>query len=117
MGGLASSSCFQHFGGAFLFYVAITKTLLLALVNRGGYNSGDYMAQRTEELIQNAATWCRQKRGRQSELARALGINRQAVYEWFKQKRQPTTEQALTLIEFLADPEKFQKEGRARGKT
>jgi DNA-binding transcriptional regulator YiaG len=59
------------------------------------------MTPRTEELIAEIEKWCAQKRGRQSELARTLGIKRQTVQAWIRRERRPTTEQALAIIELL----------------
>jgi transcriptional regulator with XRE-family HTH domain len=62
------------------------------------------METRTERLISRIERWCSEKRGRQSELARYLGIDRQAVQAWIKRTRHPSAEQTLAILEFLEDP-------------
>lgn len=61
------------------------------------------MPARTEKLLAELKAWCDQERGRQSEVARLLGISRQTVSDWFRPEKhkQPTAEQALALLEFL----------------
>jgi predicted XRE-type DNA-binding protein len=67
------------------------------------------MLPRTEKLMTEIESWCAEKRGRQSELARSLGVSRQELNVWIKRKQKPPSEVTLALIEFLQDPEAFQK--------
>ena len=61
------------------------------------------MPETIETLLSTAKQWCDGKRGRRSELARVLGVSRQAVSDWFKDQRTktPTADQALKLQDFL----------------
>jgi transcriptional regulator with XRE-family HTH domain len=70
------------------------------------YPSGEKMARRTERLLAQVKAWCDQERGRQSQLARFLGVSRQTVSDWFKpeKKKNPTAEQALAMLEWLKKP-------------
>jgi DNA-binding XRE family transcriptional regulator len=70
------------------------------------------MLERTESLIADLEAWCSKKRGRQTELARAIGVTRQAVNFWLTRRSSPTSEQTLAIIEFLENPEKFRRERR-----
>lgn len=54
-------------------------------------------------------TWCDEKRGRRSEIARLLGIGRQSVTDWFSGRQQPTAEQILFVQEFLVKRRKKRK--------
>jgi DNA-binding transcriptional regulator YiaG len=42
-----------------------------------------------------------EERGRRSEFARLVGIERQAVTDWLAGRQEPTGEQVLALVEFL----------------
>jgi len=75
-----------------------------------------HMRPKTENLIDELRQWCDVERGRRSEVSRILNITRQAVSDWFSGKSHPNSEQTLTLIEFLENPEKFRKPGRGLGK-
>ena len=57
---------------------------------------------RTEQLLRELKAWCDQKHGRQSEIARYLGVPRQAINNWFGGRNWPTGEQVLAIQEFLA---------------
>ena len=56
---------------------------------------------RIRSLLNDLRQWCTQERGRQAEVARFLGVFPQAVSDWFADKKQPTGEQALAILEFL----------------
>lgn len=64
------------------------------------------MPERVRKLLAEAEQWC-QQRGRQTELAHALGVTRHAVNAWFSEYKKavphknPTAEQALELQAFL----------------
>jgi hypothetical protein len=66
----------------------------------------------TGSLLSELKEWCDHEHGRRSELARIMGVKPQAVSAWFTRKNNPTSEQTITIIEFLKDPEKFRKPGR-----
>jgi DNA-binding transcriptional regulator YiaG len=68
------------------------------------------MADRTEALISRIEKWCEAKRGRQSQIAVRLSVDRQTVNEWIKRRRKPTSEQTLALIEFLDSQEHDEQE-------
>jgi transcriptional regulator with XRE-family HTH domain len=61
------------------------------------------MSQRLKMLLAEARAWCDAEYGRRSELARLLGVSRQAISAWFSpnQKKSPTADQALELAAFL----------------
>ena len=57
---------------------------------------------RVTRLVSELKAWSDEQHGRQSELARYLGISRQAINNWFGGRSGPTAEQALAIQEFLA---------------
>jgi transcriptional regulator with XRE-family HTH domain len=63
------------------------------------------MSERLKRLLAEARAWAtaNEQRGKRSKLAEALGVSRQAVSAWLaaNPKKQPTTEQALAMTEFL----------------
>jgi hypothetical protein len=61
------------------------------------------MPPRIDKLLQELKLWCDEHHGRKAEVARFLGLPRQAVSNWFgSRERYPTAEQALAIQEFLA---------------
>lgn len=62
---------------------------------------------RLKALLSLAKEWCDQERGRQSWLARYLGVSRHTLNNWFRESKhevplkRPNAEQALALDEFL----------------
>jgi DNA-binding XRE family transcriptional regulator len=55
----------------------------------------------TEQLINQLKAWAAEERGRQSEIARILGVSRQSVSEWFSGKAVPNWETGLKIQAFL----------------
>lgn len=68
-------------------------------------------SQRLKRLLADARVWCKEVRGRQSELAAVLGVSRYSVSAWFaaEPKKQPTAEQALAMLEFLEQQRRGKK--------
>lgn len=58
--------------------------------------------EKAQELLAELGDWCAEKRGRQSELARAIGATPQAVNDWLNGRKRMTGEQALRVKEFVA---------------
>jgi Putative antitoxin of bacterial toxin-antitoxin system, YdaS/YdaT len=58
--------------------------------------------EKAEVLLAELGDWCAEKRGRQSELARAIGATPQAVNNWLNGRKKMTGEQVLNVIEFMA---------------
>jgi DNA-binding transcriptional regulator YiaG len=67
--------------------------------------------ERLKRLLAEAHAWCKDARGRQSELATVLGVSRHSVSAWFaaEPKKQPTAEQALAMLEFLEQQRRGKK--------
>ena len=59
------------------------------------------MHQKTKELIDALNEWCTREYGRQSEVARFLGVSRGLVGDWRSGRRMPNADQAFMLIDFL----------------
>ena len=55
----------------------------------------------TERLLSELRDWCKAEYGRQSEIARALGVSRQQVYDWINRRTMPTLEMGFRLQSFL----------------
>ena len=52
-------------------------------------------------LISDLRTWCKGKHGRQTYLAKILGINRKRFTEWFSGNAQPSLSVGLKIKTFL----------------
>jgi transcriptional regulator with XRE-family HTH domain len=59
------------------------------------------MGQRTAQLLEILRLWCRKERGRQTQVARVLGIRPSTVADWMSGRRQFTGEQSMAVNEFL----------------
>jgi hypothetical protein len=67
--------------------------------------------ERVKRLLEEARIWCRQQRGRQTQLAKILGVSPQALSAWWTQYRgkQPTAEQILALDAFIRSERRKRK--------
>jgi DNA-binding transcriptional regulator YiaG len=65
---------------------------------------------RREQLLADLKAWSEKHQIKQAELARMLGVHRSAVTDWYKRRKTPTAEQALTMLELLRTGSK-QKDG------
>jgi predicted XRE-type DNA-binding protein len=52
-------------------------------------------------LISDLRTWCKQKHGRQTYIAKILGVDRKRISEWFARKAQPNLAVGLKIKTFL----------------
>ena len=59
------------------------------------------MAERTAQLLETLRSWCREKRGRQTQVARILGVGPSTVSDWMTGRRKFTGEQSLSVSDFL----------------
>jgi DNA-binding transcriptional regulator YdaS (Cro superfamily) len=59
------------------------------------------MGQRTKKLLDALKAWCDEKYGRQTEVARVLGVTPQSLNDWFAGRKQLMGEHALAIQEFL----------------
>jgi transcriptional regulator with XRE-family HTH domain len=58
-------------------------------------------APELERLLDELRNWCGEERGRQAEIAELLGVSRSWVNDWLMGRREPGTNEYLTLREFL----------------
>jgi hypothetical protein len=58
----------------------------------------------TEELLLKLRRWCNGDRGRRVIVAKAVGVTRQRVSDWFAGRSKPTSEQILAVQAFLKRP-------------
>jgi hypothetical protein len=59
------------------------------------------MSEKTKQLVDSLKTWCDGGRGRRAEVARFLETKPQTITNWFGGRQNPTSEQALAVLEFL----------------
>jgi len=91
----------------FVAYGDISLTVLLrAIANCGVVIS---MGKRTTELLEILRAWCKEKRGRQTQVARILGVRPSTVADWMSGRRSFTGEQSLSVNEFLRTVYAYQK--------
>lgn len=65
------------------------------------------MPPRTKKLLNELEAWCNARGyGSRTEVARAIGVKRQAVTDWFAERQEPTGEQVLAIQEFLRKQER-----------
>jgi hypothetical protein len=56
---------------------------------------------KAKALINELQTWCREKYGRNTEVAKALGVSRQLISDWFSGRTVPTLIMGFAIQEFL----------------
>jgi transcriptional regulator with XRE-family HTH domain len=59
------------------------------------------MGERTAQLLKTLRAFCEEERGRQTKVARILGVGPSVVAEWFSGRRRMTGEQSLAVQDFL----------------
>jgi transcriptional regulator with XRE-family HTH domain len=59
--------------------------------------------------------WCQQKRGRQREVASIIGTTPATVSDWFYDRKEPTSEQILKVLNFLKHRPKEPRKKKAKG--
>lgn len=52
-------------------------------------------------LIADLKTWCKQKRGRQTYIAKILGVDRKRISDWYSGRIQPPLAVGLRIQAFL----------------
>jgi len=52
-------------------------------------------------LLGELRAWCAEKRGRQTQIAKMLGITRQSINDWLSGKTVPTLAAGLKIQAFL----------------
>src|SRR5580704_2844748 len=65
---------------------------------------GNQMPTKSNYLAQ-LQRYCSGGRGRQKQVAEAIGVSRQRINDWIAGRVQPTGDQILSLLAFLAKPE------------
>lgn len=64
------------------------------------------MPNEVEKLLEQVKTWCAEKWGRQSELAKAVSVTRHTVSDWIHGRKRMTLQQFLDVKEFLGQQKK-----------
>jgi DNA-binding XRE family transcriptional regulator len=54
-----------------------------------------------DSILNALRHWCAQERGRQSEVAQAIGVQRYAINDWIKGRSQPSLRDGIKLIDFM----------------
>jgi hypothetical protein len=65
-------------------------------------------------LLADLKAWCDEKHGRQTEIARILGVNRQRISDWFAHRTLPSLGTGLKIQTFLRT-QKDQRRKRIEG--
>ena len=63
-------------------------------------------------LLEELKAWCEEQHGRQVEIARVLGVNRQRISDWFALRTLPSLGMGLRIQSFL----RTQREQKKRKK-
>jgi predicted XRE-type DNA-binding protein len=58
-------------------------------------------APELEKLLNELRAWCAEERGRQAQIAESLEVSRGLVNDWLTGRREPGTNEYLTLKAFL----------------
>jgi transcriptional regulator with XRE-family HTH domain len=58
-------------------------------------------APELEKLLNDLKTWCDKERGRQAKIAERLGVSRGLVNDWITGRREPGTNEYISLRNFL----------------
>jgi transcriptional regulator with XRE-family HTH domain len=73
------------------------------------------MPERTQRILSELRDWCDEQRGRRSEVARAAGVERQAVYNWLAGFAEPTAEQILIVQDILERADRSREKQKGSG--
>jgi transcriptional regulator with XRE-family HTH domain len=57
--------------------------------------------QTPEQVLDKLRAWCKEQRGRNLEIAKKLGVSKQLVTDWLKNRAMPTWEIGTKIQEFL----------------
>jgi DNA-binding XRE family transcriptional regulator len=60
-------------------------------------------------LLAELRVWCDEKRGRQAQIAKMLGLPRQSINDWFAGKSVPTLQAGLKIQAFLRQERRRRK--------
>jgi predicted XRE-type DNA-binding protein len=84
---------------------AIAKVIAGGFVRDGEriwrYDRERMTAPELEKLLNELRAWCAKERGRQAQIAASLEVSRGLVNDWLSGRREPGTNQYLTLKAFL----------------
>jgi hypothetical protein len=62
-----------------------------------------------QNIINELKAWCAEKYGRNSKVARMLGVSPQLVHDWFSEKTIPTWPTGMKIQAFLGKSEGARK--------
>ena len=54
-----------------------------------------------DRVLSELREWCKAEYGRQAEVARTLGVPRQAVYDWINKRKMPSLTMWIRIQSFL----------------
>ena len=60
-------------------------------------------------LLDELEAWCREKYGRQTEVAKVLGVDRKRLNDWFTGRIAPSPAVALRIQAFLAEEKRARR--------
>ena len=75
------------------------------------------MTEETDKILSKLRAWCKEKHGRQLEVAKTIGTTPSTVSDWFHDRKEPTAEQILRVLNFLKTKRiRKQEDGEAAAK-
>jgi transcriptional regulator with XRE-family HTH domain len=54
-----------------------------------------------DQVLDELRAWCKERRGRNLEIAQKLGVSKQLVTDWLKDRAMPTWETGMQIQKFL----------------
>jgi len=92
-------------GAIGVFSTMAESALRFAIVERNdncsGYQFSGWTLRVPGQLMAEAKAWCRAERGRQSRLARQIGVTPQTLSNWLAGLKRPSLQKFLALKAFL----------------
>jgi hypothetical protein len=70
-----------------------------------------------EKTVYELQQWCKEKRGRNVEIAKLCGVSRQLVSDWFSRKTDPMAQQLFELRDFLEKQRRLEERAQSSAKN
>lgn len=68
------------------------------------------------KILAELKTWCEQEHGRQTEVAKVLGVDHRRLYDWFSGRLEPSWGVGRQIEAFLAKKKRARRSGGKPGK-
>jgi hypothetical protein len=63
------------------------------------------------KILEELKAWCEQEHGRQTEVAKVLGVDHRRLYDWFSGRIEPSWGVGLRIQAFLAKKKRARRSG------